>query len=250
MASMSRLVLLVAVSALAFGQQRPVKIVLVGDSTVNDQGGWGPGFRAALGPGYEVINLAKNGRSSKSFRDEGLWAPALEAKPDYILIQFGHNDVPGKGPERETDAATTYRENLARYIDEARAAGAKPIIVTSIVRRNFTADGKFKEDSLVPYVEAARAVAAEKGVPVMEMYEETRKQAEALGPAGCDQIDATDKDGKPDHTHLGPKGRMTVGAIAAREFLRVRDEGPGARSQGPARAAVVGGAAAAARGGR
>ena len=54
-------------------------------------------------PNVQVINLALNGRSSKSFRDEGAWAPALAAKPDYILIQFGHNDGPGKGPERETD---------------------------------------------------------------------------------------------------------------------------------------------------
>src|SRR5580692_2265506 len=116
-----------------------MKIVLVGDSTVNDEGGWGEGFRWSLteggGPMFEVINLAKNGRSSKSFRDEGLWAPALAAKPDFILIQFGHNDEPGKGPERETDPATTYRANMTRYIEEARAASAIPILVTSIVRR-------------------------------------------------------------------------------------------------------------------
>jgi lysophospholipase L1-like esterase len=212
--------LLAAVVASASAQERPVKIVLVGDSTVNDEGGWGPGFRAAFGPGVEVLNLAKNGRSTKSFRDEGSWAPALAAKADYILIQFGHNDVPGKGADRETDAATTYRANLVRYIEEARASGAKPVLVTSIVRRNFK-DGKIVRDSLVPYVEAAHAVAAEHHVPVMEMYDETLKQAETLGPEGCAEIDAIDKAGKPDHTHLGAKGRMAVGAIAAREFVRV-----------------------------
>lgn len=219
---MSRFAILVALALCAAAQDGPMKIVLIGDSTVNDQGGWGPGFRAALGPGYEIVNLAKNGRSSKSFRDEGLWAPALTAKADYVLIQFGHNDVPGKGPDRETDAATTYRANLARYIDEARASGAKPILVTSIVRRNFTPEGKFKPDSLVPYAEAVREVAKEKGVPVMDLYIETLRQAEALGPEGCIEIDAVDQDGKPDHTHLGPKGRTAIGAIAAREFLKVR----------------------------
>src|SRR3979411_1426386 len=96
------------------------------------------------GPAASVSTLAKNGRSSKSFRDEGLWAPALAAKPNYILIQFGHNDVAGKGPDRETDPATTYRENISRYVDEARGAGAEPVLVTSIVRRNFTLDGKIK----------------------------------------------------------------------------------------------------------
>ena len=199
----------------------PVRIVLVGDSTVNDEGGWGPGFRAHFSSGVEVVNLAKNGRSSKSFRDEGLWATALAAKPAYIIIQFGHNDGPGKGPDRETDAATSYRENLSRYIDEARAIGAQPVLSTSIVRRNFDPDGRIKSDSLLPYVEAARAVAALKHVPLMELYDLTVHQAEALGPDGCKAIDARDAQGKPDHTHLGPKGRQEVGAIAANEFVRV-----------------------------
>src|ERR1035438_5924866 len=77
----------------------PVKVVLVGDSTVNDEGGWGPGFRASFGPGVQVVNLALNGRSSKSFRDEGAWAKMAPEKPKRVLIQFGHNDAPGKGPE-------------------------------------------------------------------------------------------------------------------------------------------------------
>ena len=167
-----------------------------------------------------VINLALNGRSSKSFRDEGAYAPALTAKPDYLLIQFGHNDSPGKGPERETDPNSTYRANLIRYIDEARAAGAKPVLVTSIVRRNFDDAGKIKPDSLVPYVEATRAVAKEKNVPLMDLYTLTRTQAEKLGPARCIEIDALDKDGKPDTTHLGPIGRNEIGSIAAHEFVR------------------------------
>jgi len=191
----------------------------VGDSTVNDQGGWGPGFRDSLGKSVEVVNLAKNGRSTKSFRDEGTWKLALDAKPNYILIQFGHNDVPGKGPDRETDAATTYRENLARYIDEARAIGAVPVLVTSIVRRNFGEDGKIKPDSLVPYVAAVKAVAAEKHVPLMDMYARTVEHAERLGPDGCADIDARDAAGKRDHTHLGPRGRSEIGAIAAKELV-------------------------------
>lgn len=197
-----------------------VKIVLVGDSTVNDQGGWGKGFSGSFNSQVQVINLALNGRSSKSFRDEGAWAPALAAKPDYILIQFGHNDSPGKGPERETDPNTTYRANLIRYIDEARAIGAKPVLVTSIVRRNFDDAGKIKPDSLVPYVDATRAVAKEKNVPLMDLYTLTHAQAEKLGPAGCLTIDAIDQTGKPDTTHLGPIGRNEIGSIAAHEFVR------------------------------
>src|SRR5215467_9474860 len=122
--------LTVSVPAIALGQSRPhIRVVLVGDSTVNDEGGWGPGFRASLGPEVEVINLAKNGRSSKSFRDEGLWKPVAGLKPDYVLIQFGPNDSHGKGPERETDPQTTFRANMIRYIDDVRAAGGTPVLV-------------------------------------------------------------------------------------------------------------------------
>jgi pectinesterase len=200
---------------------RPVRIVLVGDSTVNDGGGWGPGFRAWFGSGVEVVNLAKNGRSSKSFRSEGLWAPALTGKPDYILIQFGHNDGPGKGPDRETDPKTTFRENMARYAAEARAAGAQPVLVTSIVRRAFTDDGKIKRDGLVPYVEVVRELGAAERVPLIDLYALTLAQAEKLGSEGCAEIDARLPDGKRDQTHLGPRGRQEIGRMAAEEFVKL-----------------------------
>jgi lysophospholipase L1-like esterase len=199
----------------------PVRVVLVGDSTVNDEGGWGPGFRAWFTPGVDVVNLAKNGRSSKSFRSEGLWEPAVTGKPNYILIQFGHNDRPGKGADRETDPQTTFRENMARYVAEARAAGAQPVLVTSIVRRNFTPDGKIKRDSLVPYVEAVRELAAAEKIPLIDLYSLTLAQAERLGPDGCADIDARLPDGKRDQTHLGPKGRQEIGRMAAQEFVKL-----------------------------
>lgn len=215
-----RIVAATLVAALSMSAA-PIRIVLIGDSTVNDEGGWGTGFRDSLRSAEVVVlNHALNGRSSKSFRDEGHWQPALADKPDYVLIQFGHNDQPGKGPERETDPNTTYRDNLRRYIDEARAAGARPVLVTSIVRRNFDSDGKIKRDALVPYVEAVRKLAAELDVPLMDLYERTRDQCERLGPALLPGFDAVDKDGKPDHTHLGERGRLETGRLAAAEFVR------------------------------
>jgi len=207
--------------ALAAGAGQPIKVVLVGDSTVNDEGGWGPGFRASFGPEVQVVNLARNGRSSKSFRDEGAWAKVLPEKPDFVLIQFGHNDVPGKGAERETDPATTYRANMERFVEEVRAAGATPVLVTSIVRRNFDAEGKFKPDSLVPYAEAVRRLAVERQVALIDLYTLTREQAERLGPAGSEALGRTDAEGKPDRTHLGPKGQTEIGAMAAQELARV-----------------------------
>src|SRR6266498_3773235 len=112
-------------------------IVLVGDSTVTDTSGWGLGFKRNLNDNAQCTNTAANGRSSKSFINEGRWKKALALKGDYYLIQFGHNDEHGKGPDRETDANNTYRDFMARYVDEARAIGAKPVLVTSLVRRQW-----------------------------------------------------------------------------------------------------------------
>jgi len=101
-----------------------IRIVLAGDSTVTVKAGWGgTPFAESFKENVQVINLAQGGRSSKSYRDEGWWDKVLAAKPDYVVIQFGHNDQPGKGPARETDPKTTFRQNIARYVDEARAAG-------------------------------------------------------------------------------------------------------------------------------
>ncbi len=210
---------LLATSAITFAQ--PVRIALVGDSTVQDGSGWGPGFTASFAPPVEVNNAASSGRSSKSFLGENRWAPVLAAKPNYVLIQFGHNDEPGKGPERETDPKTTYRENMLRYVEEARAAGATPVLVTSIVRRSFTADGKFRLDGLVPYVEAVRQLAAEKNVALIDLYALTKAQAEQLGNPGAEILGTKTADGKQDHTHLGPHGAEVIGAMAAAELVKV-----------------------------
>ena len=94
-----------------------VLIALAGDSTVTDKVGWGVGFAKQLTGDIECLNFSQGGRSSRSFINEGHWQKVLDAKPDYILIQFGHNDQPGKGPERETDPTSTYPEFMSRYVD-------------------------------------------------------------------------------------------------------------------------------------
>jgi pectinesterase len=204
-----------------------VKIALAGDSTVTDQSGWGRGFAARLGPGAECLNLARSGRSSRSYINEGHWRKLLEARPDYVLIQFGHNDQPGKGPERETDPSTTYREFLARYVDEARAIGAKPILVTSLSRRHFTPEGKIRSD-LGPYAEAVKAVAAEKHVPVIDLHARSIELLDRLGPESSAEFDPrprADADAKdkaaPDKTHLSPRGSEVFGAIVADALRKV-----------------------------
>ena len=73
-----------------------IRFVLAGDSTVTDEAGWGKGFAELCSENVECINLAASGRSARSYRTEGRWQKCLDAKPDFLLIQFGHNDQPGK----------------------------------------------------------------------------------------------------------------------------------------------------------
>ncbi|HEX7955343.1 MAG TPA: glycosyl hydrolase family 28 protein [Pyrinomonadaceae bacterium] len=201
-----------------------VKIVLVGDSTVGESDGWGPGFRRFVSADAEVLNMAKNGRSSKSYAAEGWWKKALELKGDYILIQFGHNDMPGKGPERETDPATTYAANITRYVDEARAAGVKPVLVTSLTRRRFGKDDRVNSD-LHPYADAVKRVAAEKGVPLIDLHALSIALVDRMGRKASDELGKMKADGKGgqemDYTHLGQKGGEVFGRVVAEELRKV-----------------------------
>lgn len=200
-----------------------IRVALAGDSTVTDKQGWGLGFAELVGDDVELHNLSKGGRSSKSFYDERLWAKCLELKPDYILIQFGHNDEPGKGLARETDASTTYYENMKRYVVEARGVGTKPILVTSLTRRQFKEDGKI-HSSLIPYVEAVKKVAAEEKVPLVDLHARSIEYFEKLGPEGWHHLSTMKEDGKWDATHLNPSGSRAVAPLVADELRRAVPE--------------------------
>jgi pectinesterase len=206
----------------AFAADAPVtagRIILVGDSTVASGSGWGDAFSKLLAPGVKCSNLALKGRSSKSYRDEGHWQQVIDAKPDWVLIQFGHNDQPGKGPKLETDAQTTFRENLVRYIADLRAIGAKPALVTSLTRRTFDEHGKIQPDLLVAYVEAAKAVAAERNVPLIDLNARSVEQMNKLGPQGAIAFDAKSADPeKPDKTHLSAEGAAKTAVLVAGEI--------------------------------
>ena len=198
----------------AAATQAAIRIVLVGDSTVTDDSGWGSGFRKLVSDRVEVINTAANGRSSKSFIDEGRWSDALARRGQYYLIQFGHNDEPGKGPERETDPGTTYRQNMERYVDEVRALGATPILVTSLVRRIYNDDGTIRTTQ-TPYVDAVRAIAKAKGVALVDLHAISRDDAEHAGDEAWADLSPRDDKGAIDRTHLNAKGSEVVGRVVA-----------------------------------
>ena len=94
-------------------------------------------FQPLFDAGVVVENHAVNGRSTRSFRDEGRWDPIYaKLRPgDYVFIEFGHNDQ--KVNTVRFSTPDDYAENLRRYIRETREKGAVPVLLTPIVRRNF-----------------------------------------------------------------------------------------------------------------
>jgi lysophospholipase L1-like esterase len=198
-----------------------VRIVLVGDSTVTDSAGWGLGFRQFVDPKRaEITNTAQGGRSSMSFKKEGRWDRALALKGDYYLIQFGHNDEPGK-PGRST-TLEEYRGYMNQYVDEARAAGATPVLITSLVRRQFDrANNHQINSSLEAHATIVREIATAKNVPLIDRHTRSMERCERLGREGCLAFSPSKTvDGKtvPDGTHLNENGYVLFGQLVAEEL--------------------------------
>jgi lysophospholipase L1-like esterase len=171
---------------------RAVKIILVGDSTTAVHSGWGGSFCALHVTSFVAcVNLARGGRSTRSYREEGSWKLVLaEVKSrgiadTWILIQFGHNDQPGK-PGRSTDLATEFPANLRRYVDEARSAGAHPVLLTPLTRRQFVAGGL--QNDLAPWAATVAKVAAEKQVPLVDLNALSAKAVQEMGPTEANKL--------------------------------------------------------------
>lgn len=201
-----------SISPLAQAAERPLTLVIIGDSTVatyppdKPNRGWGQYFGEYFGDGVKVVNCAVGGRSSKSFRGE-LWDKARAERPDIVLIQFGHNDSHAKTEPKATDAATDYREYLRQYIGETRALGATPVLITPMYRRVWKEDGTGTlADVLQPYAEAMKAVGVEKRVPVIDLHTMSRELYLKLGEQGCLALAS----GPGDRTHFNEKGARAM----------------------------------------
>ena len=201
------------------GGQPSLLLVIIGDSTVCDYPatnacrGWGQFIQGYFTNSVRVINLARSGRSTKTFIKEGLWAKALAEKPDIVLIQFGHNDSHDPAKPEATSAATDYRDFLHRYLAEARAAGATPILVTPMHRRTFDAAGKLT-DILQPYADAMKVVAAETGTPVIDLHTSSGKLFRELGPERCPGLAST----PTDQTHFNERGARAMAELVMQEL--------------------------------
>ncbi|MGA2051763.1 MAG: rhamnogalacturonan acetylesterase [Opitutales bacterium] len=193
---------------------KPLRLVIVGDSTVCNwplddklqRQGWGMHIQDYFKSDVTVSNLAASGRSTKTFIAEGRWAKALAEKPDVVLIQFGHNDSHAASHPEATNAATDFREYLRKYVDDARAVGAIPVLITPMCRRTAT-------DNLEPYAEAMKAVATEKHVALIDLHAASAKLYAQLGPEGVKALEAKLASGDYDTTHFNAAGAKDMAAL-------------------------------------
>ena len=201
---------------------KKVKIGLIGDSTVAPQSGWGPAFAKRFNMDTEILNYAVNGATLQSLakRLDAL----LELKPDYVLIQFGHNDQKRYGTE-------AYSHKLRSYVDRIEKAGAKPVIISSVVRRSFDTDGKIisnlvKNDrftfkgTLAEYARAARKTAAEMNVPFVDLYTISEQHHNTIGPEAS--MTYNFKEG--DRTHFNRKGAEAIADLIVPALVAVVPE--------------------------
>lgn len=202
------------------------KIYWAGDSTVAKntietwpQTGIGQEFERFLRGGVRVENFALNGRSTKSFMDEGhLDAIAAQIQAgDFLFIQFGHNDEKMSDPLRYADPHTEYRENLKKFVETARRHEAIPVIISPIARRLFDAEGKFLPGSHGEYPEACRIVAEETGTAFVEMTKVSEDYIAMLGDFASRPLYVYPKD----NSHLQMQGAVVMGGFLADGLLKL-----------------------------
>ena len=242
--------------------KRNITIFTIGDSTMankkleggNPERGWGQMLSRYFTDDITVDNHAVNGRSSKSFIDEGRWDNVLSKiqKGDYVFIQFGHNDEKDD-PKRHTDPGTTFDANLRKLVEETRAKGGIPVLFNSIVRRNFGKSGAdavadaVKQDDIrsgidpkAPkevieegaklidthgaYLDSPANVAKELNVAFIDLNSLAYKLVEDLGPEKSKELYLWVQpktvpalpDGREDNTHLNVHGASIVAEMAAK----------------------------------
>jgi lysophospholipase L1-like esterase len=224
-----------------------IRVILVGDSTMATRSGYGDAFCARFTPAVACVNLARGGRSTGSFRAEGRWdevqrllKDGASFKATYVLVQFGHNDQPGK-PGRSTDLVTQFPANMARYAQETRDLGGVPVLVTPLARRTFR--GAYLANDLAPWAEATRRAAAQEHAVLLDLNKDSVAAVQAMGQDEADTLAVVPRPpgyGLPvdpnkvepagaaksafDRTHLGAKGADLFARTVERELVAARPE--------------------------
>lgn len=227
---------LIGMVAFAMISQEQTIIYLVGDSTCADKSpdafpemGWGTPFTTFFDSSVRIENHAKNGRSTKSFMEEGRWEAVLKALKagDYVFIQFGHNDeVPSKAGRYTTPEQ--FQENLRKYVADSRAQRAHPVLLTPVTRRSFDSTGVL-QDTHAEYAGLVREVAAAEKVPLIDM---TRKSMELVSTWGEEKSvllfhhlepgeHPNYPGGKTDNTHFNELGARKMAQLVLQGILEL-----------------------------
>ncbi|MCP9752003.1 rhamnogalacturonan acetylesterase [Ferruginibacter sp. HRS2-29] len=213
--------------------KKKIRIFMAGDSTMSikepryyPETGWGMPFAYFFDSSVTVVNKAKNGRSTKTFRSEGIWKSITdELQPDdYVFLQFGHNDESKEKKERYT-LPEEFKANLTAYIKETKEKKAIPVLLTPVSRRKFDSTGTAVQTHGV-YSDLVRQVAKETGVLFIDADELSRAMYQLFGVENSKLLFLQLKpgehpnypEGKEDNTHFNELGARLVAQLVLKEM--------------------------------
>jgi len=215
--------------AVSLSASAQITVYLAGDSTCANktadkrpETGWGEMLQQYFDPAkVKVDNRALNGRSTKSFVDEGHWQKIVDAlkKDDFVFIEFGHNDEKKDKPAIYA-SPDDYRANLTRFIKDVRAKGATPVLMTPVSRRKFENETPVKTHG--EYPDAVKTVGKAQKVAVIDMESKSAKVLSQYGNEGSRKLFLQLKpgenpnypDGVEDNTHFNPTGAEEMAKLA------------------------------------
>jgi lysophospholipase L1-like esterase len=206
-----------------------INIFIAADSTAATnyedtfpQTGWGQMLGIFINGSVVIKNHAINGRSTKSFIDQGRLKDILDEikTGDFLFIQFGHNDEKKEDPERYTNPNTSYKENLRTFINGAKERGATPVLISPVTRRTFNESGKII-NSHSDYYEAVTELSKELGVAYIDLFMKSKILLEELGDEKSKELFMWLKPGEyekftegiSDNTHFNRKGAYEVAKL-------------------------------------
>ncbi|MES2797988.1 MAG: glycosyl hydrolase family 28 protein [Bacteroidota bacterium] len=218
---------------ISFKPPEKLNIFLIGDSTCANKNpydapetGWGQVFATLFSEAAKVQNHAVNGRSTKSFRNEGKWKVVYDQlkKGDYVFIQFGHNDAKISDTTKYAPAQTDYRANLIRYVKEVQEKGGIPILLTPVMRRNFVNDSLV--DTHADYPIVVREVSKQLGVTLIDLHKISADIISKHGENGSKKmfmhhlggVFPKFPKGIVDNTHFSPYGAALMANAVANEI--------------------------------
>ena len=208
-------------------ENKKTTVYLIGDSTMADkevkaypETGWGMPFHYFFDSTVTVDNRAKNGRSTRTFIEEGRWKPVVEnlKEGDYVLIQFGHNEeVPTKKsyPSREQFTA-----NLVKFVTESRNKKAVPVLITPVARRKFDSSGKIEETHAI-YTQLVREVASKYKVPLIDLDQKSQELVQQFGPDDSKYLYNYLAPGENPHYPEGHKDDTHFSELGARKMAEI-----------------------------